>query len=341
MIIKSILSVFSQKNKNLTNAIRSFNNARVLVVGDIILDKYVIGSASRLSPEAPIPVLRPDSKKSVLGGAGNVAMNISSLGGTAYLVGVVGADDSGNEISNLCFDTNITPLLKTSATGRPTTTKTRYMAGSHQLLRVDDEVSDPINDKDASFIVDTVLKHWNDVDVIVLSDYAKGVLCDDVLDGILDDPYHEKIIIVDPKRNDFSAYRGATILTPNEAEIKAATGVSVRSDADAEVAGSAALRDFGGDTVIVTRSAKGLSIIDKEEPTKHLPTVAREVWDVSGAGDTLVATLATALASGASVVDSANLANIGAGISVSKQGTATVSQDEILSVLTTILSSKN
>ncbi|HEY8289529.1 MAG TPA: D-glycero-beta-D-manno-heptose-7-phosphate kinase [Acetobacteraceae bacterium] len=314
--------------------VRNFHAARVLVVGDIILDRYVSGSVHRLSPEAPIPVLRPSADRSTLGGAANVALNIATLGGQAVLVGVVGHDEAGAAVQRLAEATaNVTPALVAVA-GRPTTSKTRFMTGSHQLLRLDEETTAPLDEAGTEAMLWSITAHLPDIDLVVLSDYAKGVLCDGVLDRVLtlcQDAHRP--VIADPKRPDFAAYRGVTILTPNEHEVRVATRIPADHDEEADRAGRVALDATGGEAVLVTRSAKGLTLVCRGEEAVHLPTRAREVADVSGAGDTLVAALAVALGAGASLLDAATLANATAGISVAKQGTATVSRQELLDVL--------
>jgi D-beta-D-heptose 7-phosphate kinase / D-beta-D-heptose 1-phosphate adenosyltransferase len=317
----------------LAGIVRHFHNARVLVVGDIILDRYVTGTVQRLSPEAPIPVLRPSGDRSTLGGAANVALNIATLGGEAILVGVIGEDPAGTEVETLVSTTiGITSGL-VRVPGRPTTAKTRFMTGSHQLLRLDEETTAPLEADAAAAVLAAVQRHLPKADVVVLSDYAKGVLCDGVLDAILALQRTGKTIIADPKRPDFTAYRGADILTPNEHEVRVATRIEADHDTEADRAGRVALDQTQGQAVLVTRSAKGLTLVRHEMPALHLPTRAREVADVSGAGDTLVAALAVAIGAGASLPDAAVLANATAGISVAKQGTATVTTQELLDVL--------
>ena len=318
----------------LAGIVRHFPNARILVIGDIILDRYVAGSVSRMSPEAPIPVLRPNARRDTLGGAANVALNIATLGGQAILAGVVGDDESGRIVEELL---NRTPGIESAlvvTAGRPTTAKTRFMAGSHQLLRLDEEVTAPLDDHACAAIlarIDAALPH---IDIIVLSDYAKGVLCDAVLGGVLDRARTAgRLTIADPKRPDFRAYRGAAILTPNEHEVRAATMIGVEHDTEADRAGRAALEATQGEAVLVTRSSKGLTLVRRDQAALHLPTRARAVADVSGAGDTLVAALAVALGAGADLPTAARLANVTAGISVGKQGTATVTSLELLGAL--------
>jgi D-beta-D-heptose 7-phosphate kinase/D-beta-D-heptose 1-phosphate adenosyltransferase len=319
---------------DLADIARRFPAARILVIGDVILDRYVVGSADRLSPEAPIPVLRPSSNRNTLGGAANVALNVATLGGKAILIGVVGDDDAGAAMQRLLVGTTGIEAALVRSPGRPTTAKTRFMAGPYQLLRLDEETTEPIDPHTVADVLAQVEQALERANVVVLSDYAKGVLCDGVLEAVLDlAAGRGRIVIADPKRPDFAAYRGATILTPNEHEVRVATRIGAECDAEANRAGRVALAATGGEAVLVTRSANGLTLVRRDHPTLHFPTRAREVADVSGAGDTLVAALAVALGAGAELPEAAMLANATAGISVGKQGTATVSQQELLGVL--------
>lgn len=321
-------------DSELAAIVRNFHAARILVVGDVILDRYVAGSVHRLSPEAPIPVLRPASDRCTLGGAANVAMNIATLGGRAVLVGVIGGDAAAAEVERLVAGAAGVSSALVRVANRPTTAKTRFMTGSHQLLRLDEETNAPLEPADAAAVLRAVERCLPGVDVVVLSDYAKGVLCDAVLDAILSLPGRAgKMVVADPKRPDFAAYRGADILTPNEHEVRTATRIEAGHDAEADRAGRVALDATGGEAVLVTRSSKGLTLVRKGADALHFPTRAREVADVSGAGDTLVAALSVALGAGAALPEAAMLANATAGISVSKQGTATVSRQELLDVL--------
>ena len=318
----------------LADRVRHFPDARVAVLGDVILDRYVSGNAHRLSPEAPIPVLRPTGNRCTLGGAANVALNIATLGGQTMLLGVVGDDAAGAETARLVQAADGIDCHLVVADGRPTTAKTRFMAGSHQLLRLDEETTEPVSPAIAAAVLDRFQAALGWADVIVLSDYAKGVLSDAVLSAALSAAESRgALVVADPKRPDFAAYRGATILTPNEHEVRLATRIDADHDAEADRAGRAALDATGGEAVVVTRSAKGLTLVRRDCQALHLPTRAREVADVSGAGDTLVAALAVALAAAAPLPDAAMLANLTAGISVGKPGTATVSAQELLGAL--------
>jgi D-beta-D-heptose 7-phosphate kinase/D-beta-D-heptose 1-phosphate adenosyltransferase len=318
----------------LAAVVRALPGAKVMVLGDIILDRYVSGHASRLSPEAPIPVLRPRSGHATLGGAANVALNVTTLGGQAWLCGVVGDDAAGHETRRLLADHPRIRADLVTAPARPTTAKTRFMVGSHQLMRLDEETTAPVDDATATRLLDRFEAGLAEADVVVLSDYAKGVLCDAVLaEALARAKAAGRMVIADPKRSDFAAYRGADLLTPNELEARVATGIDAAEDAGAERAGRIALAATEGQAVLVTRSERGLTLVRRDRPALHVPTRARAVADVSGAGDTLIATLAAALSAGADLAEAAALANIAAGISVAKQGTATVTADEVLDTL--------
>jgi len=312
------------------DTIADFQSRVVLVLGDIMLDRYVFGDVRRISPEAPIPVLRASRSRVVLGGAGNVAKNITALGASAVLVGVVGDDAASRLVADAVAEDAAITLRAVPAAGRPTTVKTRFMSGSHQLLRLDEEVTTAVEGDLADALIAAFAAALETADVVVLSDYAKGVLSDTVLERAITLALEAgKPVIADPKRADFSAYARVTVLTPNELEVTAATGLSAAENDGAVRAGQMALEASGAEAVLVTRSEKGLTLVRRAQPALHLPTEAREVADVSGAGDTLVASFAIMLATGADMADAARVANVAAGIAVGKQGTATVSHAEL------------
>jgi D-beta-D-heptose 7-phosphate kinase/D-beta-D-heptose 1-phosphate adenosyltransferase len=322
------------QDTQLAAVIRAFASAKVLVLGDVILDRYVSGQANRLSPEAPIPVLRPRRSHATLGGAANVALNVVTLGGQAWLCGVVGDDAAAAETRKLLDGQPRIHAMLATAPGRPTTAKTRFMVGPHQLMRLDEETTAPVDDATAALLLERFDAALAEADVVVLSDYAKGVLCDAVLaEALARAKAAGRLVIADPKRADLAAYRGADLLTPNELEARVATGIDAADDAGAERAGRIALSATDGQAVLVTRSERGLTLVCRDRPTLHVPTRARAVADVSGAGDTLVAALSIALSAGADLAEAAALANVAAGVSVSKQGTATVTAAEVLGVL--------
>lgn len=316
-------------------ALAKFRFCTVLVLGDIMLDRYVFGDVRRISPEAPIPVLRAQRTRVVLGGAGNVAKNVVALGARAILVGLTGNDAAGQEVAAAVAEAKGAIALHAATEGgRPTTVKTRFMSGAHQLLRLDEEVTVPAEGATAAALLAAYAEALPRADIVVLSDYAKGVLSDAVLGRAIALAREAgKPVIADPKRPDFAAYASVTVLTPNELEVTQATGISAADDAGAVAAGQAALDASGADAVLVTRSEKGLTLVRRTAPPLHLPTEGREVADVSGAGDTLMASFAVMLATGADMAEAARVANVAAGLSVAKQGTATVGHTELATAL--------
>lgn len=312
----------------------AFAGRVVLVLGDVMLDRYVLGEVRRISPEAPIPVLRAQARRRVLGGAGNVAQNVASLGGRAVLAGVVGDDAAGAEIEQLLAGQPAVQARLVRAAGRPTTVKTRFMSGSHQLLRLDEEVAGPIDAALEALVLAQYAGALPQADAVVLSDYAKGLLTDTLLRRAIELAREAgRPVIADPKRAGFAAYRAVGVLTPNEGEVAIATGLAIVDDAGAAAAGEQARLQAEADAVLVTRSHKGLTLVRRGLPPLHVPTRAREVADVSGAGDSMVAAFAIMLACGADLPHAAMMANAAAGISVGKQGTATVSHGELAALL--------
>ena len=315
---------------DLASRLDSFIQNRVLCVGDLMLDRYIYGLVDRISPEAPIPVLHTRRETATLGGAGNVVRNIAALGGTVEVIGVIGQDQAGADII-IAFaeQPNVRTRLITDV-ARPTTQKTRYVANGQQLLRADREDPRPVSSAIEQQIIQDVTAALRDSKVVILSDYAKGVLTQNVVNEIIRLARAAgKIIIVDPKGRDFGRYQGATYLTPNRKELAEAAGRPVTSVTEAEEIARDFIRDRGIDNILVKLGADGVCLVCKDKPALHLHTKAREVFDVSGAGDTVAATLALALASDFSPEDAAELANIAGSIVVGKIGTASVSRDEI------------
>jgi D-beta-D-heptose 7-phosphate kinase/D-beta-D-heptose 1-phosphate adenosyltransferase len=329
------MSILDLGRRLLDHGIPQFEGRTILVLGDVMLDRYVEGDVQRISPEGPIMVLRYSSSHMVLGGAGNVANNIAALGARAILVGAVGDDILGQNLADSGVHIPRNVVLRTIVLpGRPTTTKTRFMSGMHQLLRLDEEVSHAPDAAGCAALLQAYEDSLAEADVVVLSDYAKGVLCNTVLsEAIALARRAGKPVIADPKRASFAAYRHVTVITPNEMEITRATGIAITDDAAAVEAGRLALHASEADAILLTRSEKGLALVERGREPLHLPTEARAVADVSGAGDTLVATFAVMVAGGAGLPEAAHVANVAAGVAVGKPGTATVSQTELLSAL--------
>ena len=314
--------------------VEALADTKVVCLGDVMLDTFVHGEVERISPEAPIPVLRVTGETRMLGGAGNVVRNLAALGAKTRFLSVIGDDDAGTEVRTLLArEAGVTGDLKTDA-GRQTTIKTRFVAGTQQMLRADRETSRAtaagLQDQLAVDAEAAVRDHK----VVVLSDYGKGVLADATLARVIAAAAKAgATVIVDPKGSDYGRYRGAGILTPNLKELAAATGKPVDTD-DAVIAAARGLVDgLGLTAVLVTRSRDGMTLVPAEGPVLHLAAEAQEVFDVSGAGDTVVATLAACLAAGADLARAAALANLAAGIVVAKVGTAVAYAGDLIAQL--------
>jgi len=319
---------------SLADLIERLNGARVLCVGDVMLDRYVMGEVERISPEAPIPVLRTQRETSMLGGAGNVANNIAALGGGGHFVGVVGEDAAGDEISRLLSNLQTIQADLISDSERRTTLKTRFVGANQQLMRADVESTEALSAQSQAQVLEHITHSGDAIGAVVLSDYGKGVLSDTIIQGVIAKAHAAKIpVVIDPKGVDYSRYRGADIITPNKKELMDATAMPAHSDDDVVAACRHLIESCGVGGVLATRSADGMTLVSKGRDPLHLKAEAREVFDVSGAGDTVVATLALALAGGADLNDAASLANTAAGIVVGKAGTATVSGAELARAL--------
>ncbi len=307
---------------------------RVLVVGDLMLDRYVAGAVDRVSPEAPVPVMRVDRETEMPGGAGNVARNVASLGGRAALVGSIGDDAAGARLAGLLTDEEGLTLHAVVRPDAPTTVKTRYLASGQQLLRADVESAAAPPPDVLSQVVDRARAELPKADVVVLSDYAKGVLSDGVVAEIVAAAASAGApVVVDPKSPDLARYRGAFLVSPNQDELSRATGTAIGDDRSAASAAGRAAAEAGVGAVLVTRGARGMTLVAAGGEPLHLRTRPRQVFDVSGAGDTAVATVAAALAAGHGLEEAAALANACAGIVVGKVGTATVDAGELADAL--------
>lgn len=301
-----------------------FEKARVLVVGDVMLDRYWHGISHRISPEAPVPVVNVNQTEDRPGGAANVALNMSALGCRVSLVGVVGDDEAGQILRDSLAAAKVHADLQVSAT-KPTVTKLRVISHHQQLLRMDFE--DPYGPEDSSDFIAKVTRLLPEADILVLSDYAKGSLYD--CQGLIRLAREHGIpVVVDPKGEDFSRYKDADVITPNFIEFEGIVGVCETEEA-VVCRGQALIRELNLQALLVTRGEHGLSLLRPEQAELHLPARAREVFDVTGAGDTVIATLAAALAAGEPLPEATALANMAAGIVVGKLGTAIVSAAEL------------
>jgi D-beta-D-heptose 7-phosphate kinase/D-beta-D-heptose 1-phosphate adenosyltransferase len=304
---------------------------KILVAGDVMLDAYVSGSASRISPEAPVPVVSVARRRYLPGGAANVAANIVALGSTVMLAGVTGVDESAvrlrRELESV--GANMDALVEDAA--RLTTTKTRITAGSQQIVRFDEEDPSPLAESTEALLRYRCESLLPDVDACVISDYAKGVIGTSFCRWLISEALkRNKPVVVDPKSRDLSRYAGATVITPNLKETRAATGEAVDSAADLLRAVDLLMAKIAPSALLVTRGEDGMSLFERNQTARHLPALRNEVADVTGAGDTVVGVLAIALGLGFTLFDAALIANTAAGIAVSHPGTWAVSRDELL-----------
>lgn len=317
----------------LAEAAYRFAGVTVLVAGDLILDRFVTGAIERISPEAPIPVLHGRSESLALGGAGNVVANVTALGGTAIPVSAIGDDAAARNILTMfeAAGVDISGMVRTP--GRLTSSKSRFSALNQQVLRFDEEEVRRLDAAERAALIDRFSAALDQADVVILSDYGKGVLLDGVARELIALARAAgKPVLADPKGRDFSRYHGATAVTPNRKELSEAAGRAVTSDGEIEEAARELIAANGLEYLVATRSEKGMSVVARDE-AHHIPTVAREVFDVSGAGDTVVAAFALSLGAGLDRYDAAAIANAAAGVVVGKRGTAQVTADELHAAL--------
>ena len=326
-------------NTQLVKYVPQFAGTRILVIGDIIVDHFIWGTVSRISPEAPVPVVNVTREEMLLGGGANVLHNIYSLGGQATLCGIIGNDEMGGRLRQLLTD------LGTSGQGlvlgkRPTTVKTRVVAHGQQVVRFDREQTGVPSEQTIGAMCDYIDKHLVDFDVVIVSDYYKGVISQPLMSYLLrkvrevESESGRRIpVVVDPKPEQPARFIGATIITPNHLEAEKMSGLQITNEQEL-IQAAEILRDkFSCEAVLITRGEAGMSLLETGKELVTIPTMAREVFDVTGAGDTVIATLALGLAAGATFAEAASLANVAAGIVVGKIGTATVSREEILTEL--------
>jgi D-beta-D-heptose 7-phosphate kinase/D-beta-D-heptose 1-phosphate adenosyltransferase len=304
---------------------------KALVIGDLMLDEYLWGKAERISPEAPVQVVDVVREDLRLGGAGNVVNNLVALGCHVAVCSVIGADEDGTHLQHVFSGKGVDVGGIFEDPMRTTSRKTRVLASHQQIVRIDREVREPISAACEERIADFLRERGEEFDVILVSDYLKGVLSERVLAEVVATGRSRGIaVVVDPKGKDFGKYRGATILTPNRKEAEIAAGMGIDDVEGLERAAAALLAEAGLEALLITRSEAGMSLFHADGTSRHIPTVAREVFDVTGAGDTVLAVLGAMLACGAGFETAAGLANVAAGIAVGKVGTSTVSPEEII-----------
>jgi D-beta-D-heptose 7-phosphate kinase/D-beta-D-heptose 1-phosphate adenosyltransferase len=314
--------------------IDGFSQARLFVIGDIILDEYVWGEVSRISPEAPVPVVDVTRKTKMLGGAANVIHNLYTLGASPVLCGVIGEDRSGREITSKIKDMGLKTDGIVHELGRPTSVKTRVVARNQQVVRFDRERRSDISLKSLDRLLDTIKRNLDSIDGIVVSDYGKGVISSDLMKGLREMVRDDSIIIaVDPKTGNFEYYHEVDVITPNHHEAGIFCHIDIVDDDTLMQAGRHMLGKLNCRSVLITQGRDGMTLFEKGGETTHIPTVAKQVFDVTGAGDTVVSTFSLGLASGLDLKSSAILSNFAAGIVVGEVGTSTVKAEELKRIL--------
>jgi D-beta-D-heptose 7-phosphate kinase/D-beta-D-heptose 1-phosphate adenosyltransferase len=314
--------------------LQDFRNRRVLVAGDVMLDRYFWGSVTRLSPEAPVPIVAKQRTTSLPGGAGNVAANVAALGGHAVLVSATGSGPEAGDLQAALAERGVSPTDVVFTPHRRTSVKTRIIAQSQQLLRIDEEQTDPIDPALADALFARIEVALPSVSAIILSDYAKGVLTPELLSRIIARARHLGLpVLVDPKGLDYSRYTGASLLTPNRTEAFFAAGFQQDGRTSVEDVASRLMDSLDIDALLITEGEFGMTLFERGDSPTHIPASARAVYDVTGAGDTVVATMGLALGAGGSLQMAAYLANLAGGLAVEQVGTATVTAAKLESIV--------
>jgi len=314
--------------------IDDFQKVKVLVIGDLMVDEYLWGSVDRISPEAPVPVVRVKKESHALGGAGNVIHNLVAMGAKVFAIGTAGTGKAGKMIFEKLADLNIETDGIISEPERPTTRKTRVIASNQQVLRIDKEIKKNINADTLEKLIRTMESKISEVNLIILSDYDKGLVTKELVQKTVElAKKHNIMTIADPKSLDFSKYENVSMLTPNKKEASLASHMDIRSDQELFAAGHKIMAHASLDRLLITCGKDGMVLFEKDKKPHAIESKARQVFDVSGAGDTVISILGLGLAIGGSFKDSAMVANVAAGIVVAKVGTATASIDELKNAL--------
>jgi D-glycero-beta-D-manno-heptose-7-phosphate kinase len=314
----------------LAQLVDRFASVRVLAIGDVMLDEYVWGAVSRISPEAPVPVVEIERRSEVPGGAANAAAGVAALGGLSSLAGVVGDDPAAERLRRRLDESGVDHVGLVVEAGRPTTTKMRVIAHSQQVVRVDEERRQSIAAAVEEELLAWARREVEECNAVIVSDYAKGVVSDRLASSVIEAAAVTRVpVVIDPKGADFAKYAGATVITPNLGEAARGAGVDPDHAGDLQRVAGRLMTALDGTALLLTRGADGISLFTTTAEPVHIPAVAREVYDVTGAGDSVVSTLTLALAAGASLEDGARLANEAAAIAVAKVGTAAVGHEEL------------
>ncbi len=327
------MSQFDLEVENGLHVVHSFQGRKVLILGDLMLDRYWWGRVERISPEAPVPVVRKQRSTIAPGGAANVAANIAALGGNPLLIGLVGADSAGQEFRTALLERGLSVDHLMLDPDRATTVKTRIIAHNQHVVRVDEENTQPVGSALLQQLVGRVNSLLPSCDVVVLSDYAKGFLVPELLQQVIQSACRKnRRTVVDPKGGDYSRYDGAYVLTPNRMEAMIAVGLPA-THKESSAAAARLLEALRVEAVLVTEGDEGMTLYGRSQAPRHVPALARTVYDVTGAGDTVVATLSLALAAGASLWTAAQLANVAAGLAVEQIGTTAVTSRALCQAL--------
>ncbi len=320
------------------DALDGMAGKKIMIIGDIMLDHYVFGQVERISPEAPVPVVRVEEERRLLGGAGNVARNVAALDGVPMLYGIIGQDGESEQIRTLCAEAGF-EVHAVADHNRPTTRKTRVVAGSQQLVRIDRESTETVSNGLISDILKDVGDRAAATPVIIISDYGKGLISKEFmmkLQALLSEFDEQPLILVDPKTRNWDAYSGVDMLTPNTKEAAEGAGYPIKDSSDVIRAGKMLFERLNCRNLLVTLGSQGMAVFESADKTYHIPTVAKKVFDVTGAGDTVIATLGLALAAGADLLTAAALANYAAGITVGQVGAAVAGREEVSLAMTSL-----
>lgn len=308
--------------------------ARILVLGDVMLDEFVFGSVRRVSPEAPVPIVEITGRRFAAGGAANVAANVAAMGASATLAGVTGDDNAADSFHNLVHPVNLDPSIVLRDRSRPTTCKTRIVAAGQQIVRIDHESRSPLSEDVEASLIAAAIAALRNAAVCVISDYGKGVVRPKLVAALVAEAAERKVpLVVDPKGHDYHKYAGVTLVTPNLQEAEVAAAHPITNNADMILAAARIMKTVGCPALLITQGASGMTLFREGRHPLHSASLAHQVFDVTGAGDTVVATLALGLACGLVLEDAMVLANVAAGIVVEKPGTATVSLSEMAELM--------
>jgi len=320
--------------KKLISLKKRFYNKKVAIVGDMMLDCYFWGEVSRISPEAPVPIIEVDNEFIRFGGATNVAYNIQTLGGIPIPIGVIGNDSDGKRLLDLMKKSGLRNNGIVIDNNRPTTTKTRVISQSQHIVRIDKENKTAINKKTQRKIIEFIKREIKNLDAIILQDYNKGVLTPELIKEIIIIANEsKKIITVDPKFNNFFEYRNVTVFKPNRKETEDALSIKIKSDSDISSAGNKLLESINSKYILLTLGEDGIALFERDKQERRIPTKARKVADVSGAGDTVISTLTMALAANANIYDAAYLANYAGGLVCQEVGIVPIEIDYLFNTV--------